>query len=676
MKYIKLLPLIFLSLFLIGAGMPVSALERLPRSPRVLPDELLTRSPRLPRESRTFADSEILVQRRGSDHFERLAVPVGSTVEEMLALYNGRNDVLYAEPNYIAYAQFVPNDSYYNPYQWNFDNSSYGGIHMQDAWDTSTGSDVIIAVIDTGVAYEDYSIYRRAPDLSGTVFVPGYDFVGNDTHPNDNEGHGTHVTGTLAGTTNNSSGVAGVAFHASVMPVKVLNAQGSGTYADIADGIRFAADNGAHVINLSLGGSSSSQVMYDAVKYAYEKGVTIVAAAGNNGVNGVLYPAAYDDYVIAVGATRFDETRAPYSNYGSSLDIVAPGGDVSVDQNGDGYGDGILQQTFGSNVRSFGYYFYQGTSMATPHVAGVAALVIANGNATTPDDVRTALESSADDIGVPGRDNTYGWGLLNARSALLYTEGTPPPPPPSPENQAPVADAGTAVRSLETGVVGTFDGSASYDDVGIVSYDWTFGDGVSTSGDVVGHAYLSAGTYTATLTVEDAEGLSDSDTITVTVTDPVVEPPSDGDVMVFEDSFEVSTWNGLWTEGSQNDWFRSTQRATDGNVSAEVDGRATDAALISVPINLQGRTNATITFDWLIESRLDTNEYLAMDVSFDGGSSWQEKARLRGNVDAEDVWHAKSIEVNNISGLQIRFRGKMSNSSEDANVDNVRVVAF
>lgn len=370
---------------------------------------------------------------------KRLRVPAGR--EKMWIRFMRDNpQVEYAEPNYTAWAFFSPNDSYY-PFQWHLDDNcggcynpyggvNGGGINAEPAWDISTGSGVTVAVLDTGVAYEDYTEvwgmrYYKAPDLAGTSFVPGYDFVSNDAHPNDDNGHGTHVTGTIAQSTNNGMGVAGVAFMASIMPVKVLNGNGSGTYADIADGIYFAADNGAKVINLSLGGPNPSSILEDALAYAYGKGVTIVAASGNdgNGLNRPMYPAAYDSYVIAVGATRYDETRSSYSNTGSYVDMAAPGGDLRVDQNSDGYGDGILQQTFNPYTKrksDFGYWFLQGTSMAAPHVSGVAALVIANGT-TGPDQVRDRLESTAEDKGVPFRDDEYGWGIVDAFAALGYS---------------------------------------------------------------------------------------------------------------------------------------------------------------------------------------------------------------------------------------------------------------
>jgi len=351
-----------------------------------------------------------------------VAIPSGKTVDEMVRIYECLPEVEYAEPNYIAHAFMVPNDTYYS-YQWHLDNDEYGGINMESAWDISTGSGVVVAVIDTGVAYEYYNIYCQAPDLAGTTFVQGYDFVNNDTHPNDDEGHGTHVAGTIAQTTNNNYGVAGVAFDCSIMPVKVLNETGFGYYSWIADGIYYAANNSADIISMSLGGPTPSQTLESAVTYAYNEGVTIVAAAGNEYQEGnpPQYPAAYDEYVIAVGATRYNETRSYYSNTGNYLDLTAPGGDVAMDQNGDGYGDGVLQQTFFGEPCVFAYWFFQGTSMATPHVSGVAALLIANG-VTGPDNVRDILESTAEDKGAPGWDEEYGWGVVDAYAALLSDE--------------------------------------------------------------------------------------------------------------------------------------------------------------------------------------------------------------------------------------------------------------
>src|SRR3989338_4209235 len=411
----------------------------------------------------TRLDDEIVVKMKDSGKFTRIKLS-GRKFEDVLSELRSQADVEYAEPNYIVEAYAVPNDPYLN-YQWHLDNAAYGGIKAKAAWDVTQGAGVTVAVIDTGIAYENYTdpatgkVFQKAPDFSGTCFVQGYDFVSNDTHPNDENSHGTHVAGTIAQSTNNSLGTAGVAYESCLMPIRVLDKNGSGTYADVAEGIRYAADNGAKVINLSLGGSVGATYLEEALAYAYSKGVTIVAASGNDGAGTVGYPAAYDNYVIAVGATRYNETRSSYSNYGSSLDLVAPGGDTAVDQNGDGYVDGVLQNTFNPNTKNvldFGYWFLQGTSMASPHVAGVAALVISKGNATTSADVRQALQSTADDLGASGRDNTYGYGIVDAAEAVLWVAAstpppaptpvptptpTPPPPPPPPPDLLPFSDS-------------------------------------------------------------------------------------------------------------------------------------------------------------------------------------------------------------------------------------------
>ncbi|MCK4996233.1 MAG: S8 family serine peptidase, partial [Thermoplasmatales archaeon] len=351
--------------------------------------------------------------------FHRLKIPSEKSVAQMVEIYSKSPFVEYAEPNYIARICMTPNDPYYS-YQWHLHDVDEGGIDMEPAWDISTGSGVTVAVLDTGI--------RAGTDLADTCFVDGYDFVNNDNNPIDDNGHGTHVAGTIAQSTNNNKGVAGVAYDACLMPVKVLDTYGYGTYADIIDGINYAVDNGAHIISMSFGGSSPSQGIEDALADAYNNDVTCIAASGNDNQNGILYPAAYDDYVIAVGATQYDKARAPYSNYGSSLDVVAPGGNLNLDQNDDGYGDGVLQQTFEKIWWwiQWGYYFFQGTSMATPHVSGTAALLYSDG-VTTPDEIREALESTALDLGDSGWDMYYGYGLINAYDALQYSGSDSPP---------------------------------------------------------------------------------------------------------------------------------------------------------------------------------------------------------------------------------------------------------
>jgi len=315
--------------------------------------------------------------------------------------------IIYAEQNAYAYAfNFVPNDPYYS-YQWHMTR-----IGMEKAWELSQGEGVVVAIIDTGVK-------QSLEDLSNTNFTTGYDFVNDDNDPTDDEGHGSHVCGTIAQSTNNGVGVTGIAYKATIMPVKVLDRRGSGSYDDIADGIYYAVDHGADIINMSLGGSTDLQVLEDAVNYAWEHGVVVVCAAGNENTSEPSYPAAYEN-AISVAATTSIDTRASYSNYGSTIDIAAPGGD-SGDNNGDGYDDMILQNTFGSS--GDGYYFYAGTSMASPHVAGVAALVKAANPSLTNVQIRQILESTAEDLGDTGWDQYFGYGLVDAYAAVLEAIG-------------------------------------------------------------------------------------------------------------------------------------------------------------------------------------------------------------------------------------------------------------
>lgn len=389
----------------------------------------------------------------------RLGFPGGANLGQVLAAFRNSPIVEEAGYNYIVHAFGVPNDIYYQPYQWNLYNAA-SGIWWEEIWDAPEnreGEGVVVAIIDTGVAFESHGPFIQAPDLNKTFVFPR-NFLTDDAHANDDNGHGTHVAGTIAQDTDNSVATAGVAPKARIMPLKILAWNGAGTADDLNEAIYYAVVHGARIINLSLGFPSSGspdksgQVCTEitglnaALQHAYDSGVVIVAAAGNDGGNVVNCPAAYPT-VIAVGATRYDGQRASYSTGGSALDIVAPGGDPNVDQNQDGYGDGILQvtycydaytmylyyQLFGFNLyTTFCSNFYAGTSMATPHVSGAAALILSVKPEATPDDVRTYLQATARDYGPTGWDPSFGWGLLNASAALAAATGggtTPPPPP-------------------------------------------------------------------------------------------------------------------------------------------------------------------------------------------------------------------------------------------------------
>ena len=296
------------------------------------------------------------------------------------------------EPNYIYQKSEVPNDPLYNK-QWNF-----RSINIENAWNETKGKGITIAVIDSGIS--------QVPDLKETQFVPGYDFVNDRVEATDDNGHGTHVAGTIAQSTNNNFGVAGIAYQANLMPLKVLSENGSGTISDIAESIKFAADNGADIINMSLGGGGENHLMKEAIDYAHNKGVVIIAAAGNSGQNSSEYPARYP-HVIGVSAFGPDGEKASYSNYGAGVDIAAPGGSEAGK---------IIQNTIDPETGESVFEGYQGTSMAAPHVAGVAALIKASG-VKNPDEILTVLQQSAR---VVQEDplNHFGAGQLDAYAAV------------------------------------------------------------------------------------------------------------------------------------------------------------------------------------------------------------------------------------------------------------------
>ncbi|NCQ89656.1 MAG: peptidase S8 [Microcystis aeruginosa LG13-03] len=297
------------------------------------------------------------------------------------------------EPDYIYHAFIAPNDPDYSK-QWNL-----RGINIERAWEENHGEGITVAVIDTGVS--------QVPDLRETEFVEGYDFVNDRSNAEDDNGHGTHVAGTIAQSTNNNYGVAGIAYKAKIMPLKVLSGTGGGTVADIAEAIRFAVDNKADVINMSLGGGGETQVMKDAIEYAYSKGVVIVAAAGNADDNSAAYPARFP-HVIGVSAVDASGNKAPYSNFGAGIDIAAPGGSDTGK---------IIQETIdpaqGGEPAFLGF---QGTSMAAPHVAGVVALIKAAG-IKEPSAVLEVLQQSARKIN-DDPFNHFGAGQLDAGNAL------------------------------------------------------------------------------------------------------------------------------------------------------------------------------------------------------------------------------------------------------------------
>jgi serine protease len=331
----------------------------------------------------------------------RFKVNSGLTVHEAADLVAQDARVSFAEPNYLARVAGNSGSDPYSAWQWNLDQ-----VDAELAWEYSRGSGVIVAVLDTGVR-------SGGPDGIENL-MPGYDFYYGDSDPTDNDGHGTFVAGTIGQRSGNGVGVAGLAPSAKILPVKVMSDGGYGSVSAISNGIIWATDQGASVINMSLGTTGSSETLRQACEYAYSRGVVLVAATGNEYASSLNYPAKYDT-VIGVGASRVDGRRAPYSNTGSGVEILAPGGDLSKDQNDDGYADGVLQETIEGG--QWTYTFWEGTSMAAPHVAATAALIIGSG-VSDPEDVRAILADTASDLGSAGYDSYHGYGRLNAGAAV------------------------------------------------------------------------------------------------------------------------------------------------------------------------------------------------------------------------------------------------------------------
>lgn len=396
----------------------------------------------------------------GLERIYRLTLPSEANVLAAVAMLAGDVGIEYAEPNYVFHiatplrqsgVTAIPSDPGFG-FMWGLNNTGQGGgtpdidINAPEAWDISVGSrDVLVAVVDTGIDYTH-------PELDdGRVRTDiDRDFINNDFDAFDDNQHGTHVAGTIAAETNNGAGVAGVMWEAELLPIKVFTAQGVGSTTTLAQGIGYAAYVGADVINLSLGGLICTQVVADAVNYAYfERDAVLVAATGNN--NGaVSYPARLDP-VIAVAALDASGSRAGFSNYGPEVDVSAPGVDVL------------------STVPGGSYASFNGTSMATPHVAGVVGLLLAQRPDLNNDQVREILRSTARDRGLPGYDPFHGYGQVDALGVLQAPTPTNPPP------AVPVVCDGCAVS------VAMLDAESRED---VLQVLWQLQDNVLTSSSI------------------------------------------------------------------------------------------------------------------------------------------------------------------------------------------------
>jgi thermitase len=308
---------------------------------------------------------------------------------QLISFFKSKENVVFAEPNYLYLQnELAPNDLLYQEhYQWNLP-----AIRTEVGWDVTRGKeDITIAIVDTGVDLNH-------PDLKGRI-TEGYNVIEDNNYPDDDNGHGTHVAGIIASETNNEQGVAGITWYNKIMPVKAMGAEGYGTTFDIAKGIVWAADHGADVINLSLGNYQPSSLMEEAVAYAFDKNIVLIAAAGNDNSKQPSFPASYPE-VLAVSAVDFNGNRAPFSNYGDYIDIAAPGVQIP------------------STYFNQQYAALSGTSMASPHVAGLAGLIRSANPNLSNKEVMNIIKSSAYDLGAKGNDIEFGRGLIDVSGAL------------------------------------------------------------------------------------------------------------------------------------------------------------------------------------------------------------------------------------------------------------------
>ena len=466
-----------------------------------------------------------------------IVVNIDDTIDNVRALAN-MPGVEYVEPDLRMYATLVPNDPRYHE-QWSLVSSSVnaGAINAEAAWDTTTGSDVVVAIIDTG-------ILKKHEEFQGGKLLPGYDFItdpdtardgdGRDDDPSD-EGdwqkagdcpdhvahdsswHGSHVAGIAAATGDNHAGVAGVAFSSQtkILPLRVLGRCG-GSFSDIIDAVRWAAGlsvpgvaanpNPANVINLSLGAVGSClQSANSAFLAVYNEDVSVVVAAGNENSNASSFTPANCDHVLTVAAVDKNGVRASYSNFGNVVDIAAPGGDIPFDT-------AILSAVDSGKTTPKGnsdYAYYQGTSMAAPHVAGIAALLYSKNSNLSVDGVVTRLKTTARAFPVTGDSfdcttSLCGSGLADAAAAI------------SGLNAAPTAGFTFSTSDLTA----DFSDTSSDSDGSIAGWSWDFGDGASSSAQNPSHLYAAGGTYKVTLKVTDNDGATDTISHSVTVNAP------------------------------------------------------------------------------------------------------------------------------------------------------------
>ena len=474
----------------------------------------------------------------------------------------------FVEPDYVAVPLAVPNDPNYGQ-EWHLQT-----IQAPSAWDVTTGSaNVPIAMIDSGVD-------PTHPDLASKL-IPGWSFLTGTTDTHDVLGHGTETAGTAAAIGNNAVGVAGIAWQNPIMPLVVLNSSDWASYSDIANAIMYAADHGVRIVNISIGGTSSSSTMQTAVNYAWNKGSVVFAAAGNYSSSTPIYPAGCTN-VVAVGATDSNDTLASFSNYGAYVDLTAPGVNIVTTTSGGGYG-GV-----------------SGTSFSSPIAAGVAALVLSRNPSLTAQQLVTLLEQNSDDLGAPGYDQIFGWGRVNASRAVVAAGGgTAPPPTVTISTPAPSAilrsvvivqgnaTATTALSSIELWVDGA---QISTTTSAAFSFNWD-----TTA--------ATNGPHTLTVIAREPSGVSGQASVNVSVTNYTLTPPT----VSISTPANVSTVAGL----------------------VPVQGSATDSvAVVSIQLVVDATPSATtssspFSFNWNSSLASNGNHTLTVKASDAAGNVGQ-----------------------------------------------------
>ncbi|ELZ14270.1 peptidase S8/S53 subtilisin kexin sedolisin [Halovivax asiaticus JCM 14624] len=492
-----------------------------------------------------------------------------SAMDSVIDRLERQPGVEYAERNVTLEAFYEPNDPQFG------DQYAPQLVNAPQAWDTTTGSsDVTIAVVDTGAQYDHEDLAAQYRD------DPGYDFADDDSdpYPPSGEQHGTHVSGCAAATIDNGTGTAGIS-DSTLINARVLGG-GSGSLSDIADGIQWAADEGADIINLSLGGGGANETGRSAINYAFENGTLPIAAAGNDSGSPVSYPAAYEN-CVAVSAIDENENIASFSNVGPNIDVASPG-------------VGVL-----APVPTDGYASFDGTSMASPVAAGVAALGKATHPDHSPSELRQLLEETAVDIGLSSDEQ--GNGRVDAANIV---EGGGQP-------DSPTASFGFSPSDPEADETVTFDasGSSAPDGGSISGYEWDFGDGSTASGVTADHRFASEGDYSVELTVTAGNGNTDTSTQTVAV-------GGDGGggqcgAETSSDSVSGSLSGGWWGNGSDS-YTYTLDTANPCQATVTLSGPS--SADFDLFLTLDGRTPTTSDYDEASTSP-DSQEEITVDLS-------------------------------------------------------------